>query len=529
MRRARLAQSGLLGLVLALFCGTGQAAERPRDKKAALQAEATKLLQSGQQALAARDFPTAERALAESYLKVAVPQPLYFLALAAAQQGRVLEAQDLLRRFEADAAAEPDAATVAELRRLLDQPTPPHGKVQVLGEPGAIARIDGRLVGALPLVTPALVTPDRPHILTLDARGHSIPATVSVPAGRFVEVRVNADTRAALITLLPAYVALVHARGQGGQVGQAGQAGPLPPELAARLGRALEEGLQAEKRTVLGRELSLARAPQLAGCLERLDCQRQLAEKNDAEGLFQIDVEPGAAAGRYRVRVKLLDTATGDVAAESESDSSEAELVPALQRAVVGAATRVSQRPRGTLAVLTEPPGAAVFLDEKPLGNTPLERVVWAGSHALVLRKPGHEDVRRPLELGDGQSVTVRESLPLRVAEPAPSPSTSTSIVLRREAARGRRPLWRLIAGPLAIGGGLLLSGIAVHGATLPGKCAGTDQLPDPDSPCPLIYSSTVAGSANSLLGLGLMITGAGIGLVAWPGPRIDEYGAAPR
>ncbi|MFO0575526.1 MAG: PEGA domain-containing protein [Polyangia bacterium] len=519
MPPARLAQPGLLGLVLVLFCGVGAAAERPRDKKAALHAEAARLLQSGQQALLARDFATAERALTESYVKVAAPQPLYFLALAAAQQGRVLEAQDLLHRFEADAAAEPDAATVTELRRLLAQPTPPHGKVQVLGEPGAIVRVDGRLIGALPLVTPALVLPDQPHSLTLETRGRSIPATVAVAAGRFVEVRVNADTRAALITLLPAYIALVRTRGP------AGSGAPLPPELPARLGRALEEGLQAEKRSLLGRELSLLRAPELARCLERLDCQQKLAEKNDAEGVFQIDVEPGAGAGRYRVRVKLLDTATGDVAAESESDSSEDELIPALQKAVVGAATRVSQRPRGTLSVLTEPPGAEVFIDDKPLGRAPLERVVWAGTHALVLRKPGHQDVRRPLELGDGQSVTVRESLPPRAAEPVPPPSS----VLLREAARGRRPLWRLVVGPLAIGGGLLLSGIAVHGATLPGKCAGTDQFPDPAAPCSQIYSGAVAGSANSLLGLGLLITGAGIGLVAWPGPRIDVYGVAPR
>ncbi|MFO0579981.1 MAG: PEGA domain-containing protein [Polyangia bacterium] len=471
-----------------------------RGRSAAVLAEAARLLQSGQQALAARDFPTAERALTASYVKAAAPQPLYLLALAAAQQGRVLEAQDLLHRFEADAAAEPDAATAAELRRLLDQPTPPHGKVQVLGEPGAIVRVDGRLVGALPLLTPALVLPDRAHTLTLEVRGESIPATVSVPAGRFVEARINAASRAALITLLPAYIALTRVRSPSSAPAQLG-------ELVARLGRAVEQGLQAEKRSLLGRELSLLRAPELAACLERPDCQQQLAEKNDAEGVFQIDIGPSlTAAGRYRVQVKLLDTSTGDLADESESDSSEDELAPVLQRAVVQAASRAAQRPRGVLAVLTEPPGAEVFVDEKPLGRTPLERGVWAGTHALVLRKPGHEDVLRPLELTDGQSVTVRESLPPR--EPEPS---RVRIELVPAPPPRPRPVWRLVVGGIGLGAGVVLGGIGVSGLATHSQCV--------DAACRTYYDTRVPGGV--LTGLGLLLLGAGSLLVALPaGPR---------
>lgn len=504
----------LLAILLVAAPAEGSAAEarrgaRSRQSAAAL-AEAARLLALGQQALAQRDFPSAERTFTEAYLKAPAPQPLYFLGLCAAQQGQLLVAQDLLRRFEADPAAEPDPAALGELRRLLDQPVPLHGKAQILGEPGAVVRVDGRLIGALPLLAPVLLAPQAAHTLTLETRGQSIPATVTVPAGRFVEVRINAASRGALITLLPAYVALTRIRGA---------AGALTPGLTASLGRALEEGLTAEKRSVLSRELSLSRAPELKACLERPACQQKLAEKNDAEGVFQIDVEPSTAGGRYRMRVQLLDTGTGDIAVQSESERTEAELSGALRQAVVQAATEVAQRPRGTVAVITEPPGAEVYVDDKPLGRAPLERAVWAGRHLIALRKPGHEEIRRTFELTDGQSVNIREILPQREPEPQPP----RAVVFQTELVRRPRPTWRLVVGGIGIGAGIVIGGVGLSGLSTHGLCV-SGVTPE----CSLRYNTLTPGLSMTIVGGVLALGGALTAGLPEPLRPIDTFALEP-
>lgn len=524
-RRPAGSGSGLLVLlslgVVLLGVRAGRAGERGARgrQSAAVLAEAAQLVATGQQALAARDFAAAERAFSAAYVKSPAPQPLYLLGQCAAQQGRVLEAQDYYRRFEADPAAEPDEAALAELRRVLALAPPPYGRVQVLGEPGAIARVDGRLLGALPLLAPALVAAESSHTLTLEARGPSIPATVAVPAGRFVEVRVNTASRAALITLLPAYIALTRLSG-------------VPAEAQEALLRAMEEGLTSEKKSLLHRELALTRAPELGGCLETRDCQRKLAEKNDAEGVFQVEVGPSPrGAGRLQLKVRLLDTGTGDVASEAESEGEGAALATGLRQAVARSAAEVAVRPRGVLKVLTDPPEVEVYVDDQLIGRAPLERAVWAGRHALRLRKPGYEELSRPLDLSDGQSLSVRESLALREAEPAPSPARTPPIAVQLRGTRGKRPLWRVITGSALAGSGLLLTAIGLQGLAVDGACIGTLVRPGPGSPCPAssmgqVYDS--AALARPIFGFGLIGIGVGIGIAAWPGPRIDLFSRVP-
>jgi hypothetical protein len=510
--------SRLAGFLLALGAvpGLGVAAEVKRGARsrasAAAQAEAAQLLASGQQALTARDFAAAERAFTDSYLKVPAPQPLYFLGLCAAQQGRTLEAQDYLRRFEADPAAEPDESALSRLRRILAEPTPPHGRVQLLGEPGAIVRLDGRLVGALPLLAPALVSAEVPHTMTLEARGQSIPATVTVPTGRFVEVRINTASRGALITLLPAYIALTRYQGQSSK------------EIEEGVARSIEEGLAGEKKSMLGSKLALARAPDLARCLDKPECQQKLAEKNDAEGVFQIEIEPSPTTpGRYRARVKLLDTGTGDVAsetaggAEGSRDYDGAQLASALRQEVARAAVQAALRPRGTLKVLTEPPGAEVYVDERLIGRAPLERVVWAGRHELSLRKKGHDDVRRPVELSDGQIVNVKETLPEREVEPNP-------VLVTQIVERPPRPIWRLVLGGVGIGAGLVLGGVGLSGLATHGLCVSPGVEPD----CMTRYNTRGPGGALTFLG-GVLLVGGGLtaGLPSRP-RRIDLFSVQP-
>ena len=52
------------------------------------------------------------------------------------------------------------------------------------------------------------------------------------------------------------------------------------------------------------------------------------------------------------------------------------------------------------VAVRTEPPGAAVYLDDEKVGETPCEvEYVWYGERELVVELRGHRSVRETLPL----------------------------------------------------------------------------------------------------------------------------------
>jgi PEGA domain-containing protein len=53
----------------------------------------------------------------------------------------------------------------------------------------------------------------------------------------------------------------------------------------------------------------------------------------------------------------------------------------------------------GAVSISSEPDGAEIFVDDKFHGNTPATLKLPAGSHAIVLKFPGHADWRRTLEI----------------------------------------------------------------------------------------------------------------------------------
>lgn len=53
----------------------------------------------------------------------------------------------------------------------------------------------------------------------------------------------------------------------------------------------------------------------------------------------------------------------------------------------------------GTVAITSDPDGAEIFVDDKFHGNTPATLRLPAGTHAILLKYPGHGDWRRTLEV----------------------------------------------------------------------------------------------------------------------------------
>jgi S1-C subfamily serine protease len=65
----------------------------------------------------------------------------------------------------------------------------------------------------------------------------------------------------------------------------------------------------------------------------------------------------------------------------------------------------------GTVTISSDPDGAEIFVDEKFHGNTPATLKLSAGSHAILLRFPGHADCRRTLEVLKSSKTSLRAAL----------------------------------------------------------------------------------------------------------------------
>jgi S1-C subfamily serine protease len=69
----------------------------------------------------------------------------------------------------------------------------------------------------------------------------------------------------------------------------------------------------------------------------------------------------------------------------------------------------------GTVTVSSDPDGAEIFVDDKFLGNAPATLKLPAGSHAILLKFPGHTDWHRTLEVLKSSKASLKAAL-----EPSP-------------------------------------------------------------------------------------------------------------
>src|SRR3989475_9930752 len=65
----------------------------------------------------------------------------------------------------------------------------------------------------------------------------------------------------------------------------------------------------------------------------------------------------------------------------------------------------------GTVSISSDPDGAEIFVDEKFHGNTPAVLKLTTGSHAIVLKFPGHADWRRTLEVLKSSKTSLKATL----------------------------------------------------------------------------------------------------------------------
>ena len=182
----------LLALAVALGPGPAQARRHHRRKpKAEVAApQQLSLLAQAQADLAAGQLDGLQARLAAAYRDQPQPELLRLLGLLAEKQGRILRAQDLLRRYFADPLAQPDSQARDDAQRVLTLPRPSYGELQVRGERGAVLLVDNEVVGSLPLPQPLLIDAGS-HKVTMEGDETTLHRTIKVRPGRGAVMRFN--------------------------------------------------------------------------------------------------------------------------------------------------------------------------------------------------------------------------------------------------------------------------------------------------------------------------------------------------
>lgn len=541
--RRRWAEAGLLAAALLLPAAGAEARHRRSRPDAAApqapqvpagagaQTEGTAespekaQLAAAAKAMAGRDFSTARRLLEESYRSSASAEILFQLGLLAEAEGRVVEAQDLMRRYLADptvegapdstAAKAPTAAgerpapspaqsSLDQAQRIINLPRQPSGEVSVQSERGTLVKVDDRVVGVLPLPLPLLM-PTGSHTVTLEvAAGNPPKKTVKVIDGRGLELRFNASLGAVLVSQPPAVIPVVSLSGS------------LTTEMSRRLQLAASQAVRRASLSVFSTEVALKSTTQVRSCLDRLECQVQLARSTQADYVLLLGAEVGGTAATgtatWKLHTELIDAAVGDSAAgstETVTQSGQAQVTEQVlevwRKMLDGVLSQGSARTHGQLAVRTTPAGARVRVGTRELGVTPLEKPVFTGPIELSVRMPDFATEKRTLTITENQTAKVEFTLVRRPIQ--------TELVYRQEP----RPRWRLALGGSAVAAGIIMSGFGVSALVANGGCF-EDPLPGALA-CRQRFDTGTTGGA--LLGVGLAVSAAGVVLLALPGPRI--------
>src|SRR5262249_32827524 len=82
-------------------------------------------------------------------------------------------------------------------------------------------------------------------------------------------------------------------------------------------------------------------------------------------------------------------------------------------------------RREGTLTISTTPP-AMVYVDDEPIGRSPLSRQIPIGPHKVQVRSHGYRPGQADIKVAAGQTVAL--VLPLVVEPPAPPPRSDDDI-----------------------------------------------------------------------------------------------------
>ncbi|MHB8416533.1 MAG: PEGA domain-containing protein [Myxococcales bacterium] len=184
-----------------------------------------------------------------------------------------------------------------------------------------------------------------------------------------------------------------------------------PPDVAHTLTGVIAEeagkipGVTAMSQAEIGALLGLERQKQMLGCGDE-SC---LAEIGGALGAKQvISGSLGKVGGSFVLQLELVDTAHARVAGrESRTLGDPGDLVMAARDLTHRLLTGQALDTTGKLKIVVAPGGAAVLLDGKRIGTSPLAAPIAMaeGRHKLLVEKDGYVGYEATVETVPGQTL----------------------------------------------------------------------------------------------------------------------------
>jgi hypothetical protein len=364
----------------------------------------TQLIKAAQLANQQNALSLSYQLLEEAYRLRADLETLYLLGQLAYNERRSVEAADLLRRYQAEHEG-PLPEQHSSVTRILAEPLPPSGEVLILGEKGSLVLVDERVVGILPLAAPLLLSAGK-HQVVLELAARRKQQDLDIHAGSSWLLRSTIESDDIALSSAPLIVWLPHYRG-------------LDVEAVRQVELAIEQAAHDAGYIVKRQESALATVPQLTTCLNSLLCQEELGRRSQADYVLLLHSEHSGLGQQsdWRLHLSLIDVAVGDRAVSANPVCASCTVAKAAN--TVGAAVgllleQALQRPRGTLQISSTPSRAEVFIGERKLGITPLNRPAWAGRVPIEVRAPGlppyqgeiliepERTVSLQIQLGDG-------------------------------------------------------------------------------------------------------------------------------
>jgi len=272
-----------------------------------------------------------------------------------------------------------------------------------------------------------------------------------------------------------------------------------PVRVLGEIGEIARAQMDAQVRAGLGQSAIdvLSADPRIAEC-SGLECLVRAASADAASHVVQAEIAVDDKV--YEVHVVAHDVRTKAIAAEVRETCEVcgiAEVADLVRRqsAALGERIATLAPTPAVLAVRSNPSGAAIALDDAPVGPAPLRLELEAGPHRLRATLDGYAAMEHRIVAVEG----VHETWSFALRRTPPS---------RRHRA-ARIAGWTL----LGIGSAAIVPGVvflAIDDRPYRARCSGGDQ--DGDGDCRFLYRSVIHGAV--LTAVGLALVAAGIGLV---------------
>lgn len=467
-------------------------------------AAAQHLMQEGSRAIASGNLPLALQKLEQAYLKAQLPEVLYLLGKTAQLQQRDLAAVDLYRRYLAAVEDSVPSPINAEIQRFVATVPKSYTELEVVSvDVGAVLRVDGRVVGSLPLAAPLILTAGM-HRFELAKNQHKFETNVlQIPSNQRVQLQLALASRYAVLTVATAVALLIVPP-------------TATPDVRAQLAQQVAPAVQqAHAYLIPGTqtEESLKRTSAPEQCEQSVDCLEQLGRLLEASQVLSLTILPSVDTPKL-VRVRLFDTEIGAMAgtAEDSCDSCVADSIkdriPKLAQQVLKAAWN---RGRGSVQITSDPPGAVVTLGGRVMGKTPFARDAFDGPLDLELSLDGFLGSRHTIEVAHGRQTAMTVVLQ-KPAPPIASVAVNAPIAFDKPLTP-RRPIWRWVTGGAITGAGIILAGFGFSALAANGTCVV-------DSSSLGAVCGTVRNTGTptgALLGTGGTLTTVGVVLLALP------------